>query len=168
MASRPSGASLTGGLRAYRIADRRRKIFDGQGASLLGGRWNSPGRRVIYAAETYAGAMLEVLVHANIGKIPKTHAWIEILIRKGIAIEEVRPADLPGWDAPDQRASRRYGDLWYEEGRTAVLLVPSIVTRLERNLAINQDHPEFRKIRGTAPRPVIWDQRLFRLKRELP
>ena len=63
-----------GELRAYRIADRRHKIFDGQGASLLGGRWNSPGRRVIYAAETYAGAMLEALVHANIGRLPKTQS----------------------------------------------------------------------------------------------
>jgi RES domain-containing protein len=148
-------------MRAYRIADRRRKIFDGYGAAFMGGRWNSPGRRVIYAAETYAGAMLEVLVHANIGKLPKTHSWIEILIRKGVRIEEVHPADIPGWDAPDQRASRRYGDKWYDEARTAVLVVPSIVARPERNIAINQEHPEFRRIRATAPQPVIWDARLF-------
>ena len=161
-------ASLRSGpLRAYRIADRRRKIFDGHGAALIGGRWNSPGRRVIYAAETYAGAMLEVLVHANIGKIPKTHSWIEILIRKGVRIEEVRPADTPGWDAPDQRASRRYGDQWYDEERTAVLLVPSLVARPERNIVINQDHPEFKRIRATAPKPVIWDERLFRLERTI-
>jgi RES domain-containing protein len=158
---------LSGTFRAYRIADRRRKIFDGQGASLLGGRWNSPGRRVIYAAETYAGAMLELLVHANIGKLPKTQSWIEIIIRKGIEIEEVRPAEIHGWEAPDLRASRHYGDRWYDQRRTAVLLVPSIVARPERNIVINQDHPEFRRIRATAPQPVIWDQRLFRLKREL-
>jgi RES domain-containing protein len=151
-------------LRAYRIADRRHKIFDGQGAALLGGRWNSPGRRVIYAAETYAGAMLEALVHANIGRLPKTQSWIEILIHKGIRIEEVQPADIPGWDAPDQRASRLYADRWYDEGRTAVLLVPSIVARPERNIAINQEHPDFKRIRATTPRPVIWDERLFRPK----
>ena len=154
-------------LRAYRIADRRRKIFDGHGAALVGGRWNSPGRRVIYAAETYAGAMLEVLVHANIGRVPKTHSWIEIQIRKGVRIEELYAADIPGWDSPDQRASRRYGDRWYDEGRTAVLLVPSIVARVERNIAINQDHPEFKRIRATAPKPVIWDDRLFGFGRTL-
>jgi RES domain-containing protein len=155
-------------LRVYRIADRRHKILDGQGASLLGGRWNSPGRRIIYAAETYPGAMLEALVHANIGRLPKTQSWIEILIPKGIRIEEARAADLPSWDAPDQRASRRHGDGWYDEGRTAVLVVPSIVARPERNIAINQEHPDFNWLRATAPKPVIWDQRLFRLKRELP
>ena len=164
----PRSGTLSVPLRAYRIADRRRKIFDGHGATLLGGRWNSPGRHVIYAAESYAGAMLEVLVHANIGKLPKTHSWIEILIRKGMRIEEVHPADIPGWDAPDQRVSRRYGDRWYDEGRTAALLVPSIVALPERNIAINQDHPEFKRVRATAPKPVIWDQRLFRLSRSLP
>jgi RES domain-containing protein len=39
---------------------------------LNGGRWNSAGKRVIYAAQTYAGALLEVLVHANLGIVPKT------------------------------------------------------------------------------------------------
>ena len=52
---------------AYRIADARHPIFDGTGAMLRGGRWNSIGQRVIYAAESYAGAMLEILVHANLG-----------------------------------------------------------------------------------------------------
>jgi len=159
---------LSGQLRAYRIADRRHEIFDGQGAALLGGRWNSPGRRVIYASETYAGAMLEVLVHSNIGKVPKTHSWIEILIRRGIRIEEAHPADVPGWDAPDQRASRRFGDRWYDERRTAVLVVPSLVAGPERNIAINQEHPDFNRLRATAPKPVIWDQRLFRLERKVP
>ncbi len=43
--------------------------------------------------------MLEVLAHSNIGKLPKSHAWIEILIGKGIRTEELRPADRPGWDS---------------------------------------------------------------------
>jgi RES domain-containing protein len=155
------GSRRSAPLRAYRIADRRHKIFDGAGAAIHGGRWNSPGRRVIYAAETYAGAMLEALAHANIGRLPKTHAWIEILIGKGVRIEEVNAADVPGWHASNQRASREYGDRWYDQGRTAVLVVPSLVVRPERNIAINQEHPDFSKIRASAPKPVIWDQRLF-------
>ncbi len=51
---------------AFRIADKRFPIFDGTGARLVGGRWNSPGKAVIYAAETFAGAVLEVLVHSNL------------------------------------------------------------------------------------------------------
>ena len=152
---------LSGPLRAYRIADRRHKIFDGRGAAFYGGRWNSPGRWIIYAAETYSGAMLEVLAHTNLGRLPKTHVWIEISIPRNVAIEEVDASQVPAWGAPTQRASRAFGDHWYDERRTAVLLVPSIVSRQERNVAINQEHPDFRKIRATAPKRVIWDHRLF-------
>ena len=148
-------------LRDYRIADRRHRIFDGEGAASFGGRWNSPGRRVIYAAGSYAGAMLEVLAHTNIGRIPQTQSWIEIMIGSGVKIEELKEGDVRGWDAADHRASREYGDRWYDEGRTAVLIVPSVLARPERNFAINQNHPDFIKIRATAPKPVQWDDRLF-------
>ena len=151
----------SGPLRAYRIADGRCPILDGSGAALNGGRWNSPGRRVIYAADTYAGVLLEKLVHTNIGRIPASQAYIEILIPEDVGIEEVTPADLPGWDAEDQQVSREYGDAWYGQQRTAVLVAPSVVTPVERNIVINQDHPDFAKIRASAPKPVRWDARLF-------
>ena len=66
--------------RAIRIADGRYPLVDGTGAFLQGARWNSPGRRVIYASESYAGALLETLVHSRIGKLPRHHMWIEIEI----------------------------------------------------------------------------------------
>lgn len=156
MASRRSGP-----LRAFRVADRRHPLFDGSGAALHGGRWNSPGRRVIYAAQTYAGALLETLVHANIGRIPKHQAWIEILVPADIAIEEIAPEEIPGWDAADLSSSRAYGDRWYDERRTAVLLVPSAVTRIERNILVNQEHPDFSRLSATEPQLVRWDARLF-------
>jgi len=151
----------SGSLEVFRIADRRHQIFDGEGAARHGARWNSPGRRIIYAAETYAGAMLEILVRANIGRPPRTHSWIKIVIGKNVGIEELDARDVLGWDSVDLRASRAFGDRWYDEARTAVLIVPSIVARPERNIAINQNHPDFSKIRATTPKPVIWDQRLF-------
>jgi RES domain-containing protein len=147
--------------RAYRIADRRHKIFDGQGAAISGGRWNSPGRRVIHAAETFAGAMLEVLVNANIGRMPKNRGWIEILIGSEVSVEEAEVRKIRRWDAPDQRASRIFGDRWYDEQRSTIRIVPSTVVCVERNVVINQEHPDFRKLRATRPNPVIWDERLF-------
>jgi RES domain-containing protein len=89
MASQRSGR-LSASWRAYRIADRRHNILDGQGAAMFGGRWNSPGRRVIYAAETFAGAMLEVLVNAKIGRMPTQYAWIEILIGDDVSKKWMR------------------------------------------------------------------------------
>jgi RES domain-containing protein len=154
MAFRPDGTLI-----AWRIADSRYPLFDGSGAARYGARWNSAGRRVIYAAETYAGALLEVLVHSGAGRIPRTQAFIEITIPRGVSIEET--AGPRGWDSAGAQASRAFGDAWYDSRRSCVLLVPSIVTRIERNVVINQDHPEFAKIRASRPRPVRWDERLF-------
>lgn len=150
-------------MRAFRIADRRFPIFDGTGARLIGGRWNSPGRPVIYAAETYAGALLEVLVHSNLGRVPKTHAAIEISIPNSIAVESVDGRSLPAWDAEDQMASRAFGDQWLRENRSAVLMVPSVVLHgREHNVLINAHHPQFQRIKATEPQDdVRWDRRLF-------
>ncbi|MGP8253628.1 MAG: RES family NAD+ phosphorylase [Terracidiphilus sp.] len=150
-------------MRAFRIADRRFPIFDGTGARLAGGRWNSPGRAVIYAAENFAGAVLEVLVHSNLGRIPKSHALVEITIPDSLRVETIAAASLPGWDAEDQRASRAAGDRWLEEQRSAALLVPSLVTHgRERNVLLNPEHSEFAKIKAGKPQHIAWDERLFR------
>ncbi|MDB6038389.1 MAG: hypothetical protein JWM99_2230, partial [Verrucomicrobiales bacterium] len=39
--------------------------FDGEGARLFGGRWNSTGVRVVYVSDSQALAALENLVHLN-------------------------------------------------------------------------------------------------------
>ena len=159
MVSRRSGP-----LRAFRIADMRHTIFDGVGAMLHGARWNSPGRRVIYAAETYAGALLEILVHAS-GSVSETQGYVEIEIPSGLSSEEVTPDDLPRWDAQSFEIAQAFGDKWYDERRTPVLIVPSVVTRVERNVLINQEHPEFPMIRASKAVRVRWDSRLWKSPR---
>jgi RES domain-containing protein len=156
MASRRSGP-----LRAFRIADMRHTIFDGSGAMLHGARWNSPGRRVIYAAETYAGALLEILVHTS-GSVPQSQGYVEIEIPAALSIEEITQDDVPHWDSPSFEATRAFGDRWYDESRTAVLMVPSVATLVERNVLINQDHPAFPLLRASRPVPVRWDARLWK------
>jgi RES domain-containing protein len=149
-------------MQAFRIADRRRKIFDGTGARLFGGRWNNPGQPVIYAAETYAGALLEILVHANIGRIPKTHAAVEIHIPDDLAFARFDQPQLLDWSSVDDSVSRSFGDRWLEEKRYCLLLVPSAVTRgREHNLLINPEHPDFARITCSEPQDVLWDDRLF-------
>lgn len=149
-------------MRAFRIADKHFSIFDGTGARLTGGRWNSPGRPLIYAAETFSGALLEALVHANLGRLPRTQAMIEITIPDAIAIESLTGEKLPGWDAEDQIASRAFGDQWLAGKRSAVLLVPGAVTGgRERNVLINPEHADFDQITASKPQDVQWDKRLF-------
>jgi len=151
------------GLQAFRVADERHPVLDGTGTFLHGSRWISRGRRVIHAAESYAGSLLEILVHCNTGRIPNTQAWIRITCPERYGIAELRAAEIAGWNGFDIRGTRSLGDKWYEERRALILLVPSVVTAgVERNVLINQDHPGFRYVRATHPAPVEWDLRLFR------
>jgi RES domain-containing protein len=147
---------------AWRIADGRFDLFSPVGASLVGGRWNSPGLGVIYTSRSFAGAMLECLAHAGIGRVPRTHVAVEIAIAEGLAVERHDESSLPaGWDHADLRVARALGDAWIRELRTAVLVVPSVVARREGNVLINPRHPDFNGIIAGAPEPVVWDARLF-------
>jgi RES domain-containing protein len=110
--------------RVFRIADRRHEIFDGTGAFLNGARWNSPGRRIIYTADTFAGAILEILVHTRIVKVPRTQMWIEVEIPADVSIEELTPEQLPGWDAEESIEARDFGDRWHQDRRSPILIVP--------------------------------------------
>jgi RES domain-containing protein len=147
---------------AWRIADGRFDPFSPVGASLVGGRWNSPGLGVIYACRSYAGAMLECLAHAGIGRVPRTHVAVEIAIADALTVERHDESSLPvGWDHADLRVARAFGDAWIRECRTAVLVVPSVVARREGNVLINPQHPDFSGIAAGSPEPVVWDARLF-------
>jgi RES domain-containing protein len=158
MASRYKGP-----LQAFRIARAKFPLFDGTGAALAGARWNIKGQRVIYAAESYATALLEILVHSNLARVPRGFAFIEIHISNEIDIEEITVSDFSKWDASDYVASQSFGSRWYSEMRSAVLVVPSLAASgRQRNILINQDHPQFHLVSASTPRPVEWDRRLFR------
>jgi len=155
MASRRSA-----GFRAWRICKSTFPILSGDGAARHPGRWNSLGHPVVYASETFSGAMLEILVHANIGRPPRDLHFATITVPPSVSIEELTAADIADWS--DVESTRRLGDACYAKGRAAVLLVPSVVTRLERNVVINPVHPDFARIQASKPKPVEWDPRLFR------
>lgn len=152
-----------GPLSAFRIARAKFSLFDGTGAAIAGARWNVKGQRIIYAAESYGGALVEILVHSNLGRVPRGFASIEIHIPDEVDIEEITPKEVPNWDAQDCVASRSYGSRWYKEMRTAVLVVPSVPGGgIGRNVLVNQDHPQFHLLSASSPQPVKWDRRLFR------
>ena len=150
-------------MRVYRIADRRHPIWDGTGAALLGGRWNSPGHPAIYGSLSSACAMLEILAHAGIGRIPGTQQIVIAEVPDEDAlVERHEQASLPdGWDAEDSGAARQFGDDWLASRRSLVLVVPSVVARLEFNAVVNPAHPDFSRVRVDAPEAVVWDRRLF-------
>jgi RES domain-containing protein len=149
-------------LKAYRIGDPAgaHPVFDAGGSKLYPGRWNTPSSPVIYTSEHYSTAMLEKLVHGS-GSLPPNQHFIEITIPNGVTYEVVTPAKLPGWDAEDGVSSKAYGEAWQQSRRSLLLVVPSIVARVENNILINPEHAEFPRITHGLHQPVWWDRRLF-------
>ena len=118
------------------------------------------GVRVIYAAEHYSTALLEKLVHLNF-ILPKAMHWISISIPAGTSYETFLAHAHPGWDGVSEHICKVFGDAWIKSGRSALLFVPSIPARLDRNVLINRAHPEARRFTHARPEPVPWDARLF-------
>ena len=63
-------------LRVYRVCRARYARLDGDGARRVGGRWNSPGRTVVYMAESTALAVLENLVHMSRQDFPSGYVCV--------------------------------------------------------------------------------------------
>lgn len=149
-------------MRCFRIGDPegRYPIFSGEGAAMFEGRWHAKGQEVIYCSEHYGTAMLEKLARYN-GVLPPNQHFIDIVIPAGTSYEEVTKDSLPDWDAENSFAARAFGSRWLDEGRTAIMIVPSYVSREELNVLINPRHPEFPTIKPGRERPIWWDPRLL-------
>ena len=150
-------------LTVYRIGDPNGEfpIWDDGGARLFSGRWHEAGAAVIYASRHYSTAMLEKLVHFE-GKIPGGQHFVEISVPANTSYEVVNRDMIEGWSSPDSDATRRFGRLWFQENRSAILIVPSVVARMEQNIIFNTKHSEFPNITTGLEIPIWWDNRLFK------
>ena len=158
-ASRPDPRVPT----AWRLAKTRYAdaAFDGEGARVHGGRWNSVGVRVAYASESVALAVLEIL--AGTGKTSLLSSYSLMSARfSASAVEVLAAGELPGnWrNYPPPPDTQRIGDRWIAECRSLVLRVPSAIIETESNFLLNPLHPAFTSIERSAPMPFDFDPRL--------
>ena len=149
-------------LTCYRIGDPEGEypIYDAEGSRLFPGRWNTPSSPIIYTSEHYSTAMLEKLV--RFGSImPANQHFIRITVPRGMSYEMFVPEAHPGWDGRDQSICKAVGEEWCQAGRSALLIVPSILAKVERNILINPRHSDAADVRHDLPQPIWWDERLF-------
>lgn len=148
----------------HRICRKAHRALDGEGARRYGGRWNSPGRPVVYASSTLALAALEFLIHLDSFEAPRDLVAIRITVPDDLVVADVRVRALPPrwhrYPAPD--ACRDAGDAWLAARKIAILRVPAAPVPEEWNLLLNPQHPDFHRIRQTAVRRFHFDQRLVR------
>jgi RES domain-containing protein len=136
--------------------------FDGEGARLYGGRWNSPGVPMIYASEHQSLAALEIRVHIDKTAMRKTYKCFAFQFDEKL-MEVFRIGSLPGdWRLePPPHSLQQLGDKWVKSGTSVILAVPSVIIPKERNYLINPKHPNFAKVKIGPPTEFTFDQRLF-------
>ncbi|MCB1885232.1 MAG: RES family NAD+ phosphorylase [Geminicoccaceae bacterium] len=140
-------------MRGWRLCRAPFADLSGEGARLYGGRWNGPGRPLVYAARDAALAVLEVRVHLDLPPelLPDDYVLLEV--------------DLEGLDAeriegtPDDPAA--FGDRWLDEARAPLLDVPSAIVPESRNLLLNPVHAEAGRARIVGRRAFAFDRRLW-------
>lgn len=142
----------------------RRSAFDGEGARLVGGRWNVPGTTVVYASGSLALAALETFVHLGRAATELRFTAIAVSIPEDILIEQVLPQDLPPrWRSePPLPDTMQRGTKWARELRSAILQVPSVIIPREHNFILNPSHKDFRKLTIGSPEPFTFDPRLWK------
>lgn len=150
-------------MRLWRIVTGPHPVWSGEGARLFGSRWNALGQPAIYAGTSFAICLLEVLVHANRKSAPSAARFVEVLVPDDVSRERFDARANPGWDNPHLvLIAQAFGSKWLASGRSALLIVPSVVTAgRDDNVVLNPQHPGAEKLSISDERPVAFDPRLF-------
>jgi len=137
----------------------------GAGAASEPGRWNNKGEHVLYAAPALSLAVLETAAHIDDSGLPLNRFVVELDVPDAVwdARLTMRAGDLPGgWDAiPYCMVSTTIGGQWYQEGRHALLELPSVIVPEEPIVLVNATHADARQIRAKAGRRFDYNT-LFR------
>jgi RES domain-containing protein len=147
----------------WRVVKRRHAAtaFDGEGARKYGGRWNSPGRRAVYASASKSLAALELLVHLDVAQpIPRLVAFAFDLEED--RIEHLATNRLPRFwrTLRGLSATQQLRDEWLASSRSLALAVPSAIVPEELNYLLNPEHHEFARLNLGPPMPFLLDARL--------
>lgn len=140
----------------WRISDHA--TLDGVGGTMVKGRWHSRGRPIVYAADSSALAMLEVLVHLEVEHIPPPFQLMRIAVEGKPDVTRWTEARLPR----DAEESAAWGDAWLKAGKTALACVPSVIAPDGLNWLLNPLHPDAKAASISAKSRWPWDKRLFR------
>ena len=143
-------------------ATRAQTAFTGEGPWRYGGRWTSPGVRVVYVSEHQSTAAFEVF--ANRMPFILEGKYKAFYIEWPGRLTETFPLEkLPAnWRIhPPAMETRQIGDRWAKERRSAVLALPSAVSPADINFLLNPGHPNFKRIRIGSPIDFEFDSRLL-------
>jgi RES domain-containing protein len=152
-------------VQVWRIVQRAltASAFTGEGARLHGGRWNHPGTAVVYAAESRALAVLEMLVHLQDWKhLCTRYVCIPVSFPEALVEQLNKPLPKSWRQYPASNLTKDIGNEWARAQRSPVLQVPSAVLPQERNFLLNPLHPEYVQVVVGKAETLELDRRLAR------
>lgn len=138
------------------------QAFDGEGARIYGGRWNSPGVKMVYTSESLALAALEMLAHLGKSELLVSYSRCAVRFDKSLITSLDRsllPINWRTYPAPPEL--QMLGDAWVARATSVVLEVPSVPIETESNYLINPLHPNFGSLTIEDAEPFIFDARLI-------
>lgn len=151
-------------MQVWRIASKKYRQFDGEGARRFGARWHYPGTAVVYTSMSLSLAALEVFVHFDTDVTPTGLIAIPAEIPDRVKIEHIELSQLPrNWRAhPAPQALKQIGSSWAAEGSSVALSVPSALVPMERNYLLNPNHKDFKLVQIGEPLPFRFDPRMWK------
>lgn len=150
---------------AFRIAKQPyARDLSGKGAELQGGRWNSEGTRMLYAATSRSLALVESLVHLPGGLRPEGAFELITLRLEGEEGPRIELSNLVELfrDGEPRQEMQRLGDEFIREASFLYGRAPSVIVPEEDNILVNPLHPRAQDIRVMHARQIRFDVRLFR------
>ena len=152
---------------AWRIvqAAHATQAFDGEGARLHGGRWNSPGVKMVYTSDSPSLATLELLIQLGNPTVLPSFVLISTTFEESL-VARIVPAVLPStWRSyPAPPELQVLGDNWIRSQSSVILEVPSAVIVHQKNYLINPEHHDFSALSKSPPQPFEFDLRLLKKK----
>lgn len=140
--------------------------FDGEGARLHGGRWNSPGTIVAYGSDSSALAVLEVLVNLKDDSVLSSYSLVTVTIPDKLVETLDHRALPPNWNSsPVPPAVQAVGDKWAKNKASLALRVPSAIVEASDNILINPGHPDFHRFQISSVNKYRFDEGLLRKSR---
>jgi RES domain-containing protein len=136
--------------------------LSGEGGLHFSARWHTAGRRIVYLAESPAGAMIEVLVHLELDETdwPRAYHLLQVECPAELSVETLKPTPSKSWKT-SLTATRKLGDEWLHAGRSALARVPSAILPETWNVLLNPDHPDSRRVTMVKTIRAEYDPRLL-------
>jgi RES domain-containing protein len=138
--------------------------LSGEGGRTTSARWHSEGRRVVYLAESPAGAIVERLVHLMgmkpDGILPRTYQLLRISLRTASGVKSLDPPAGIDWKMQEE-FTRKIGDTWLASRETPFARVPSAIAPYTWNYLLNPDHPDAKQVQVVEVIKERFDNRLF-------